>query len=115
MPANEFQPLLVFLSAFGVSAFAGLAAQLRFGKHVDWIAIASSMLNTGLTGLAIALLWYNKFRDSQNIYGLIGICVLAGLAGMPATSFILQMLRKGGLSITITAEKDDELPDQPKG
>lgn len=111
MPADNYQPLLVFLSAFGVSAFAGLAAFLRFSKQLTVVGVVSSMLNAGLLGLAIALLWYTKFRDGDNVYTLIGVCVLAGLAGIPATNFILKVLQAGGLSITIKADKDEDLPD----
>lgn len=111
---DKLNPLSVFISAFGVSSFAGLAALLRAGKQVNWVSVASAILNSGLLGLAIALLWYTKFQD--NIYFLIGICVLAGLGGATMVDFVIQAVKSGGVSIgglnvqlkTINQEKKDE-------
>lgn len=96
---DKTNPIYVFLSAFGVSSFAGLAALLRAGKPVNGVTIFSAMLNSGLMGLALGLLWYNKFQD--NIYFLIGVCVLAGLGGATMIDFILQAFKAGGLSINV--------------
>src|SRR3982750_2629821 len=94
---DKLNPLTVFISAFGVSSFAGLAALLRAGKQVNKVSVASAILNSGLLGLAIALLWYTKFQD--NIYFLIGICVLAGLGGATMVDFVVQAVKTGGISI----------------
>jgi hypothetical protein len=93
---DKLNPLYVFISAFGVSSFAGLAALLRAGKEISKIAVCSAILNSGLLGLALALLWYHKFQD--NIYFLIGICVLAGLGGATMVDFVLQIFKSGILS-----------------
>jgi CHASE2 domain-containing sensor protein len=104
--SDNLNPIWVFVSAFGVSAFAGLAALLRAGKSINGIAIFSAIFNSGLLGLALALLWYHKFQD--NIYFLIGICVLAGLGGATMVDFVLQMFKAGGLSISVgKKEKSD--------
>jgi uncharacterized membrane-anchored protein len=97
MSSSPMSPIWVFISAFGVSSFAGLAALLRAGKEVNWISVASSVLNSGLFGLAIALLWYVKFQD--NIYFLIGICILAGLGGATLVDFFIQAFKQGGISV----------------
>lgn len=94
---DKINPIYVFLSAFGVSSFAGLAALLRAGKQVNGIAVLSAVLNSGMLGLCIALIWYNKFQD--NIYFLIGICVLAGLGGATLVDFMVAAFKSGGLSI----------------
>jgi len=94
---DKLNPIHVFISAFGVSSFAGLAALLRAGKEVGWVSILSAMLNSGLLGLAITLSWYVKFQD--NIYFLIGVCILAGLGGATMVDFVVQALKSGGLSI----------------
>src|SRR5687768_16849941 len=111
---DKLNPIYVFLSAFGVSSFAGLAALLRAGKQVDLIATASATLNSGLLGLAIALVWYHKFQD--NIYFLIGICVLAGLGGATLVDFVVASFKAGGISIGglkvgMTAEQRKEASD----
>lgn len=94
---EKINPLTVFLSAFGVSSFAGLAALLRAGKEVNKVSVISAILNSGFLGLAIALLWYTKFQD--NVYFLIGICVLAGLGGATLVDFCVESIKNGGLSI----------------
>ncbi len=94
---DRLNPIYVFLSAFGVSSFAGLAALLRAGKQVSLLSIFSAVLNSGMLGLAIALVWYTKFQD--NIYFLIGICVLAGLGGATMVDFIVAAVKSGGVTI----------------
>lgn len=94
---ERVNPIAVFFSAFGVASFAGLAALLRAGKQVNAVSVISALLNSGFLGLAIALLWYTKFQD--NIYFLIGICVLAGLGGATLVDFAVEAIKNGGLSI----------------
>lgn len=62
------------------------------------------MLNSGLLGLAINFIWYSKFRD--NMYFLIGICILSGLGGMSTMDIILQFFKNGGFAIKFN--KDDK-------
>ena len=113
--------LSVFISAFGVSACAGLAALLRFSKKISRLAIVSSMLNAGFMGLAIALIWYQNYREAANIHGLIGLCVLAGMGGSTLTDLLISVLSGAGIKVIINHERDrDELhhygdrADEPK-
>lgn len=92
---EKMNPLWVFISAFGVSSFAGLASLLRAGKQVNALAVFSAILNSGMLGLGIALVWYTKFQD--NIYFLIGVCVLAGLGGVTVIDFVIEWAKGGGL------------------
>jgi len=96
----------VFVSAFGVSACAGLAALLRFGKKISRLAIFSSMLNSGFLGLAIALIWYQNYREAANIHGLIGVCVLAGMGGSTITDLLISVLSGAGIKVIINHERD---------
>lgn len=100
---EQVNPVWVFLSAFFVSAFAGLAALLRLSSSLSTTKIISALLNSGLLGLAISLLWYNKFQD--NIYFLIGVCVVSGLGGMSVVELFLTLIKKGGFSISIGKEE----------
>lgn len=93
-------PLAVFVCAFCVSAFAGLAALLRAGKQVNALAIFSAMLNSGLLGLTLALLWYKKYQD--NVYFLIGMCILAGLGGATMVDFVVNLFQSGGLKMILS-------------
>jgi hypothetical protein len=98
--------LSVFASAFGVSAFAGLATFLRFAKKLSQIGVISAMLNAGFLGLAIALTWYQNYLKSENVYGLLGICVLAGMGGSTLTDLLISLLSGAGIKVTITHERD---------
>jgi hypothetical protein len=106
MRDDYLHALSVFASAFGVSAFAGLATLLRFARKVSKLAIVSAMLNAGFMGLAIALIWYQNYRASENVYGLIGICVLAGMGGSTLTDLAISLLSGAGIKVTITHERD---------
>lgn len=97
-------PLWVFLSAFGVSSFAGLATYLRFSRKMSRLGLFSAMLNAGCLGLAISLLWYQHYRKSENIYGLIGICVFAGMSGSAVTDVVWSILSGAGIKVKITHE-----------
>jgi hypothetical protein len=98
--------LSIFFGAFGVSAFAGLATLLRFAKKLSKLAVVSAMLNAGFLGLAIALIWYRNYRDAENVHGLIGICVLAGMGGGTITDILISMLSGAGIKIIVTHERD---------
>jgi hypothetical protein len=98
--------LSLFFGAFGVSAFAGLATLLRFAKKLSKLAVVSAMLNAGFLGLAIALLWYRNYRDAENVHGLIGICVLAGMGGGTITDILISLLSGAGIKIIVTHERD---------
>ena len=98
--------LSVFASAFGVSAFAGLATVLRFAKKLSRVTVASAMLNAGFLGLAIALIWYQNYRQAENVQGLIGICVLAGMGGSTLTDLLISMLAGAGVKVIITHERE---------
>lgn len=99
-------PIWVFFSAFGVSAFAGLATFLRFSRKMSRLSCVSAMLNAGCLGLAIALIWYQHFRKSENVYGLIGICVLAGMGGSTVTDILWSVLSGAGIKVEIRHEHD---------
>lgn len=102
--------LSVFASAFGVSAFAGLATLLRFSRKLSKLAVISAMLNSGFMGLAISLIWYQNYKENANVHGLIGICVLAGMGGSTITDVLISVLSGAGIKVVINHERDrDEL------
>jgi succinate-acetate transporter protein len=105
---SDANPVWIFVSAFGLSAFAGLSALLGLSKKkVTALAVFSAMLHGGLMGLAACLWWYNDYAAKHNVPGLIGLCILLGLGGWPMTTFILDTIYKGGLKIVV---KDDHDP-----
>jgi hypothetical protein len=105
---NYLISISVFLGAFGVSAFAGLATLLRFAKKISKLAVCSAMLNAGFLGLAIALIWYQNYREANNVHGLIGICVLAGMGGSTLTDILISLLSGAGIKIIVKHERDND-------
>jgi hypothetical protein len=103
---EQFHALSVFASAFGAASFAGLATLLRFARKLSKLSIVSAMLNSGVLGLAIALIWYQNYREAQNVYGLIGICVMAGMGGSTLTDLLISLLSGAGIKVTIIHERD---------
>lgn len=110
MTDETFMSLSIFGSAFGVAAFAGLATLLRFARKLSKLAVISAMLNAGFLGLAVALLWYQNYRKAENVYGLLGFCVLAGMGGSTLTDILISVLSGAGIKIIVHHERDrDEL------
>lgn len=110
--ADTVSPIGVFAASFCLSGFAGLAALLRSGKPLNLLNVFSSLLNSGLLGLAMAMVWYMRFQE--NIYFLVGVCVLAGLGGMTTVDLVLTAIRKGGFSIQMGKDGSVRLPEGDK-
>lgn len=107
--SSKFDPLLIFFSAFTLSALAGVAALLRSRQELTVRTVFSVILNTGVLGLAICLLLFTYYKD--NACFLVGLCGFAGLGGLTFMGFILQVLKQGGVSIQVTPlveTKEDE-------
>jgi hypothetical protein len=85
----------VFIASFFLSSFAGLAAALRLKGGVTWLSLLTAFLNSGLMGVCISLLWFEQMRD--NVYFLLGLCLLVGLSGMSAVEYLLGVLRRAFL------------------
>jgi hypothetical protein len=113
MTDDFFHAISVFASAFGAASFAGLATLLRFAKKISKLTIISSMLNAGFMGLAIALLWYQNYRQAENVYGLIGICVLAGMGGSTLTDLVITLLAGAGVHVTIVHDRNRTRDGEP--
>jgi len=106
MNDEHLHALAVFASASGAASFAGLATLLRFARRLSRLSVISAMLNSGFLGLAIALIWYQNYREAQNVYGLIGICVVAGMGGSTLTDLLISLLSGAGIKVTIVHERD---------
>lgn len=104
------ETIALFVSAFLLSGLGGLAALLRSSKELTKLNVTSSFLNSGILGLGISLIWYARFQD--NLYFLVGICIVAGLGGMTTVDFILAAIRKGGFSVNIGKEGIAKLPKE---
>lgn len=108
MTDDVFHAVSVFVSAFGAASFAGLATLLRFAKKISKLSVVSAMLNAGFLGLAIALIWYQNYRQAGNVYGLIGVCVLAGMGGSTLTDLLITLLAGAGIHVTIVHDRNKQ-------
>lgn len=88
-------PLETFVWSATLSSLAGVAWLLRSGKPVDWRSLTSAVLNSGLFGLVIALIWWEKYAVNTpgGVFFLIGISVLAGLGGVTLVDFAVQAVK----------------------
>ena len=106
---NETSLLRVFITSFAISSLAGLARLLRIYPNEKRISIRiyiAAILNSGIFGLIIALLWYHVYKD--NLTFLIGISALAGAGGVTLFDFLFLLLkRKIGLKVEFF-EKEGE-------
>ena len=104
---HGISPLVVFVSAFGLAASAGLAALLQFGKSVTWGSALSSMLYSGMSGLMLTMFWYDKMKNEDNIILLLSGCIAVGLTGAKASDMVLNFFA-GKLNLTVKTDDKDE-------
>jgi hypothetical protein len=108
---TEYSPIWVFFVAFAISALAGIAAFLRSGNAIKVVSVLTSGLNSGLLGLAIALVWYEQYKS--NIYMLMGFCVISGLMGAAGLDFVINLItKKANFSISTSTSTDKNLEDK---
>jgi len=111
MPA-KYEPLWVFLTAFGISSFGGIAARLRAKEPVNLKSLVAAFLFSGFIGLLICLALYNYYDGQDNIPLLLAISGLAGIGG--ANVLDLLMLFLGGkLKFTIIATPTPDISAEP--
>ena len=112
----KYTPLQIFFAAFGLSSIGGLAAHLRSKQQLTLRSVLAAIIYSGSMGIAIALLWYNYFDGQKNIYFLLGISCFAGIGGMTVVDFVVQVIKTGGINITIApAEEHPPTPPPPRG
>lgn len=106
-------PLWVFLWCFSVAAVAGLAQLLHSGQPLTVRSVLSATLHSGMSGMIVGLLWFNFFT-TENIYFLVGLSGLAGIAGSSAIEFLCQLVA-GNIGLSIKIDKGNEHEGDKKG
>lgn len=110
MTDDKFDPRHILAAAFAISSLGGLAALLRSNRTLSWRVVAAALLYSGISGLTIALIWYNNFSENGNIYFLLGVSGLAGIGGTTVIDFAIQYVKHivqvGGF---VRIDKLDEL------
>lgn len=83
---RDYMSFIIVGVIFPISSFAGLAALMRTGRKMTWRSIFSSMLNSGLLGVAIACGMIHAFGPEHKFF--IGfVSLMAGLGGNTAVEF----------------------------
>lgn len=109
------EPLKIMGAIFVVCSLGGLASLLRSDKPITVRLVMSALLNSGLIGLVIALVWWNSYKDT-NLYFLTGVSLLAGMGGATAIDFLYQFAAKrfmGKTGIKIVIQQDDDKEVKP--
>lgn len=86
------EKMVSFILIFLISGIAGVGSLLRKNTQLTTYCIMGAIINSGCLGLALFLLFYNRFEN--DIYLVAGCCIIAGLGGMSAIDFILSIAAK---------------------
>jgi hypothetical protein len=92
---HERDPYTLFTASYLLSSFAGLAALLRSGVPLSWRLVTSAFLNSGLFGVAVAMLWCELYDEVKYPWFMLGVSILAGLGGTSLVDFAFQLTREG--------------------
>lgn len=95
----------VLTSSFALSSVGGLAAILRSKAKLTWRSVFAATLYSGLTGVTIALIWYNKYQADGDLYFLMGVSALAGIGGVNVVDFVLQLWKNSGLNFKVIVDQ----------
>ena len=99
-------PFWIFLWASIFSMLGGLGYLYRTKEVIKLRDVISAILNNGICGTALAMIWYYRFQEQ--IYILIGLCGLIGLMGPPAVDWVISKLKSGSLKMNFS-KTDGEL------
>ena len=104
---NYTDPPTIFAGTFVIASCAGLAQLLRSGKKLSWRSCVSAGLTSGLLGLLVNLLLWQRYSNSdEGVWLLMGVGLLAGFGGMSLLDLIVEVA-KGNVKIGIRLEKKD--------
>jgi len=92
---HDRDPYTLFTASYLLSSFAGLAALLRSGIPLSWRLVTSAFLNSGLLGVAVAMIWTELYGDVKYPWFMLGVSILAGLGGTSLVDFVFQLIREG--------------------
>lgn len=84
---------MLFFGIFLFSSVGGLASLLREGETLTARQVLSAALNSGLAGMACALILWKRFHG-EDLHLLLGISVLAGFGGTTLLDFLVQIAKE---------------------
>lgn len=124
---DDYGPLKVFICIFGISSLSGLASLLRSDRPLTPRSVFSAMLNAGILGMSIAMIWELVY-GIRHVWFITGVSLIAGLGGTTLMD-VLYLSIQGGLKIYVERlsqaaplplefqhkREDSHKPDEPKG
>jgi len=111
MPFRGADPFWIFLSAFAISSFGGIAAKLRSKDELTCRNVIAAFMYSGIIGLIVALAWYSYFDGKGNIPFLLAISGLAGIGGANVLDLV-KMLLAGKLNISVETKETGDPPNE---
>lgn len=113
-------PFVIFGGIWVLASLGGLAELLRSKKTISPRIFFSALINSGLAGLSVGLLLYEKVE----LPVLLGVSIISGVGGMTLLDLLVQGLKlhglklvaiilKGALSLTTDPTKDDDNNSKP--
>lgn len=82
-------PWVLFGGVFLVCSVGGIASLIKGKQKITWRMIFSAALNSGLFGLGIALMIYDRLP--MNL--VLGVSVISGIGGASLTDAVFQAVR----------------------
>lgn len=82
-------PWILFGGVFLVCSVGGIAALIKGKQAITWRMILSAALNSGLFGLGIALMIYDRLPVNL----VLGVSVISGIGGASLTDAVFQVMR----------------------
>ena len=108
--APPISPWELLGGAFLVASMGGIAAVLRSGHPLTTRLVLATILNSGLVGLTIGLLLWNRY-GGQDPYFIFGVSALAGLGGASTIEAMLQFARFKLLGLGPEPKPEPPKPD----
>jgi len=96
---DDYGPLKIFICIFGISTLSGLASLLRSDKPLTVRSVFSAMLNAGLFGMSIAMIWELMY-GIKHVWFITGVSLIAGLGGTTLMD-VVYLTVQGGLKIYV--------------
>ena len=98
---------MMFAVAFLLAAAGGFAWFLRGQKSMEVRAVVSALLNSGLLGLATAMIWFGWSTTGNDVWLILGTVTLSSLGGLSMVRFALGLLKAWAESHSKQQRRDE--------
>lgn len=96
---NAVDAMRLFMAATAIAAVAGFASLLKnHSRKLTLRTVSGTLLYNGMSGLVMALFWYNNF-GAQDQYYLLSLAGIVGFTGPNMTEFGVRVLQRAIIEI----------------